>query len=488
MHKSGFIFIILLVISGLAAAELNVRSFGARGDGETDDTEAIKTAFAELKKQGGTLSFAPGRYAFRGLLKFSELKNAVVDFNGATMVNLEQKGSFHFDKCENFTVTGGVLTYQEMPARQQTSAQHPIYMTNGVNIRVENVHILGSPFMGIAINGCRFVWVVNNKIERTQRDGLHFVFSQDIVATGNYITQTTDDALALIDYGHENALRLQRAVISNNMIYNCRQGLVCLGGKDVIFANNHVEKTTFSGCQITTNDRFNNKQKGACSASRIKVTGNRFVESGADFEINGELIRNSGQVTTGRAGIVVAYICREKGWCRNGDEYFSSMDYPALNADGQDYSAAADMIEELFPGRKIQLFGGNGQAVPATVKTSQLRDGKTVFTTDAAVEKLSHLKLSRIITDIEIIDNEILNSHVNGIYTNGVYRLRVINNKILNANRSASKWTGQIVEILNGNQVDFLYNWIQENGTEKRHRKPLTITAANTREIGTRID
>lgn len=468
----------------LAGAELHVRDFGATGDGIADDTAAITAAFGKLAKEGGILRFGAGRYAFKGLLVFRNLNNIKIDFSGATLLNTEQNGGFQFDRCENLTISGGVLTYREMPKQQQTGAQHPIYATNCRNLRIENVHILGSPFMGIAINGCKYVWVVDCKIEQTQRDGLHFVHSQDIVCTGNYITQTTDDALAFIDYGHEDALRLERVIAANNIIYNCRQGLVCLGGKNVIFSGNHVERTTFSGCQITTNDRFHNKRQGTCSAARVKVIGNRFLESGGDFEINGVLIRNSGQVTTGAAAIVVSYIDSEKGWNRNGDDYFTRDDYPVTEVRPGVYSAAKELHAELFPNRRVMA----GDA-PARVKSSLLRGDKVEFTLDPAPARAPQgIKLSRIATDIEILDNEILNSHVNGIYTNGVYRLRVINNKVFNCNTSNSQWTGTAISILNGAEVDFLYNWIQDNRTEKLHKKAVHITAADCREIGTRIN
>lgn len=41
---------------------INVRRFGARGDGKTDDTAAIREAIAALPPRGGVLFFPPGHY------------------------------------------------------------------------------------------------------------------------------------------------------------------------------------------------------------------------------------------------------------------------------------------------------------------------------------------------------------------------------------------------------------------------------------------
>ena len=208
------------------------------------------------------------------------------------------------------------------------------------------------------------------------------------------------------------------------------------------------------------------------------------IESGADFEINGVFIRNTGQVTTGHAGIVVSYIDSEKGWNRNGDDYFTrGADYPVDEVKPGVYAASKELYSELFPRRRIRM----GET-SARIKTSVLRDDKVEFTLDAKpAGNPGSFKLSRILTDIDILDNEILNSHVNGIYTNGVYRLRVINNKVLNCNSTNTQWTGTIVSILNGAEADVLYNWIQDNRTEKLHKKPLSVTAADSRVIGNRF-
>lgn len=252
----------------------------------------------------------------------------------------------------------------------------------------------------------------------------------------------------------------------------------------MIFNGNHVERTTFSGCQITTNDRFHNLRQGACSARRVKVIGNRFLESGADFEINGVFIRNTGRsrpATPGsssrtsmpkRDGTATATTISPKRIIRLPKR--SRACFPPRGSSARSSSRnAASAWGRRRPASKARFCATEKSNSPSI----RLRAGKP-----------ESFKLSRILTDIEIIDNEILNSHVNGIYTNGVYRLRVINNKVFNCNVSDSQWTGTAVSILNGAEADVLYNWIQDNRTEKLHKKGLHITAADSRDIGNRIN
>ena len=52
-----------------AAHEINVRSFGARGDAASDDTAAFQRALDSVHNSGGGTVYAPsGRYLFRGVL------------------------------------------------------------------------------------------------------------------------------------------------------------------------------------------------------------------------------------------------------------------------------------------------------------------------------------------------------------------------------------------------------------------------------------
>ncbi len=81
------------------AAVLNVRTFGARGDGKADDTASVQKALDVAGKQGGnTVFLPPGHYLLRGSLQVPEC---------ATL-----QGVFHAPQSGAGPVSGGAPPYQ----------------------------------------------------------------------------------------------------------------------------------------------------------------------------------------------------------------------------------------------------------------------------------------------------------------------------------------------------------------------------------------
>jgi polygalacturonase len=63
---------ILSLCTTLRAAELNVRDFGAKGDGATDDTAAFQKTLDEAGKTGDRVNVPGGRNAIRGHLSIPD--------------------------------------------------------------------------------------------------------------------------------------------------------------------------------------------------------------------------------------------------------------------------------------------------------------------------------------------------------------------------------------------------------------------------------
>lgn len=60
-------------IEDLQTLVVNVKAFGAKGDGTTDDTTDIQNAIDSIKTTGGTVSFPPGVYVVTGVKLYSKI-------------------------------------------------------------------------------------------------------------------------------------------------------------------------------------------------------------------------------------------------------------------------------------------------------------------------------------------------------------------------------------------------------------------------------
>ena len=106
----------------------NVKQFGARGDGATDDTPAIQSAINAMAAAapGGLLYFPSGTYRISSFLSLQGVRNFEIRGLGATIMPLGSDGTsniggdiLRMQSCSGFTLSG--LTFDgDSPARTQT--------------------------------------------------------------------------------------------------------------------------------------------------------------------------------------------------------------------------------------------------------------------------------------------------------------------------------------------------------------------------------
>lgn len=170
MQAFRALVLISILIAGFAASALplavyNVQSYGAVGDGVTDDTVAIRAAAAALQAAatasgvGGKLLFPPGKYLVfspgvpggNSLAMFSGLKGLNVISDGATIVIGRQLATtetgvlFGFTTCTNVTIDGFTVTGPSLAI--STGIPHGINMvvlyTGNVNVSMPNNKVQG---------------------------------------------------------------------------------------------------------------------------------------------------------------------------------------------------------------------------------------------------------------------------------------------------------------------------------------------------------
>jgi hypothetical protein len=214
-----------------AGSTANVRDFGAKGDGSTDDSAAIGKAVASLKS-GDVLQFPSGSYRFAqrnptggAAIRIDGLSNVSIEFDtGAELLmdNLDGGGA---GTSHGILIRGPVshITLRNVTVRW---ASQPATRSLGDGIRVvgypsdaqtvaagwtasagpasgislSDCVIRSAPQAGVIMMGVSDITVSNLRVQDTMADGLHFNACRRANITGYSATNTGDDGLALVTY------------------------------------------------------------------------------------------------------------------------------------------------------------------------------------------------------------------------------------------------------------------------------------------------
>lgn len=207
---------------------INVKDFGAVGDGVTDDTKAIKNAFATLKDYG-YIVFPKGHYIVtptsnkQSFIKLTGLKGITIDLNGSTVEvatnSYPNYNLFELIDCENFVITNGFLKGDRLTHDYTTtSGTHEF----GYAIYCNSSLTSWYPNIGVPSETLKCCGVISNlKI---------FDFTGDGVVT-------------------KNGMSPGKIEVLNCEIHHCRrQGISVLDSDTVVVDNCHIHHIgTFDG-------------------------------------------------------------------------------------------------------------------------------------------------------------------------------------------------------------------------------------------------
>ncbi|HXF07848.1 MAG TPA: glycosyl hydrolase family 28-related protein [Candidatus Acidoferrales bacterium] len=212
--------------------QVNVRDFGAVGDGRTDDTAAVQKALDTAGQGGGVVYFPRGRYQLtdavtipRGVRLRGERRDWVSVFWPDMDAPPEAllRGSNHFG-LENLTLYASNYRHLVVGDLEPTAAGEPGH------VRIEKVTIRAVRYRG---------HLKPEQIDQRYRESLKLESGDTLRLGGDDIVITDSDI-----YGSGRALYLKQprgAYIARNHFYNGRGGWYCLSGVDgVIFEDNAI--------------------------------------------------------------------------------------------------------------------------------------------------------------------------------------------------------------------------------------------------------
>ncbi len=219
-------------------ARINVRSYGAVGDGTTDDSVAIKSA-QNAMGDGDVLYFPSGTYRFAmrspqggAAIVLSGLSDIAIVFEpGATLLmdNLDDNGHGTGSgiringRASNITLLNTTVEWKVFPAARSHGDGLRIlgYPSDGApdqswtgstgtisHLTIINHKTIKAPQSGTIIMGCSDVTVLGHEAIDTHADGLHFNTTRRLTVNGHHASNAADDGLAFVNYYHPSQLWL----------------------------------------------------------------------------------------------------------------------------------------------------------------------------------------------------------------------------------------------------------------------------------------
>lgn len=209
---------------------VNVRDYGATGDGTTDDSAAIVAASAALKP-GQNLYFPTGVYRFterkprdRAAVVISGISDVAVEFGRnaeLVMDNLEgglgtSHGILVRGPAAGITLRNVRIRWADRPAQRsfgdgirvvgfpRENARPPAAWTGSTgpvtDVRIIDCAVRSSPQAGVIMMGVSGIKVDGLTVHDTLADGLHFNACRRGTVHNHRAFNTGDDGLALVTY------------------------------------------------------------------------------------------------------------------------------------------------------------------------------------------------------------------------------------------------------------------------------------------------
>ena len=208
-------------IVNLKQRVFSVKDYGAIGNGIAADTSAfVETILAITTAGGGVMYIPDGTYI---TAPFGLASNITILGHGAKSILKSNSTTtnpviYHIgsvgSQIDNVVIKDIAVDGHWLANQSEAGSNGLITATYVNNITIENCHLSHSRFMGININNCTKVKVLNNAIKNCVRDMIGVWSSPNTIIIGNILTGNDDDGISFHSMG-EVPVR-NNIIISNN--------------------------------------------------------------------------------------------------------------------------------------------------------------------------------------------------------------------------------------------------------------------------------
>lgn len=348
-------------------AVFSVTDYGAKGDGMTDCTAAIRMTLERAAQVGGTVLVPRGRYLYGDTLPLRH-DVTVVGVPGSSLVAKSERQALRI-VGDNVTLRGLGLRSDAVD-RKEASHAHAIAATDAANLLIEDCSITGANAAGIYLERCRNFVVRNNTVVRTLADTIHMTGgSANGIVSGNTCLHGGDDGVAVVSYVSQRAICRNISIVGNIISGGNARGIAVSGGTNVRIWRNRVSDTKWAGVYLASEDSYNTYGTSDISVEDNELTAvNRNRDGGSHACITivgrpGKSIVRSTQAPNQNRGIYLASNT-VKGDGRGGirvDQFargILAIGNIITDTDGWGVQTAA--VEATFAANRIERAGRGG--------------------------------------------------------------------------------------------------------------------------------
>lgn len=276
------------------ADRINVRDYGAVGNGTTDDTAAFQAAITAAYSTGKLAVYFPaGTYWFA--LASAPLNPGVgpIDFfgdgMGASILKWDEgtepsnTGAALYKCLFRSTTAGpkGDISFRDLQFRGTLFDTGGRLNTGGPALFLDN-------YAGIAIRDCRFqniahmatqcesaerVNVTGCEFDTVMRDMCRFRSSRNVVVDGNTFAHCADDAVALHTASYLQGVGdIAESIVVSNNVFEDTYRLCILGGR-IVNVHGNIMRRCKGGIDI-----YENTSEGPNQRLAVSVTGNQIID------------------------------------------------------------------------------------------------------------------------------------------------------------------------------------------------------------------
>lgn len=462
INRNGLQMIIDGHTSGHLHPQFNVKSYGAQGDGITDDKAAIQLAINAASVTGGVVYFPPGTYMVSGEIDITASNVSLVGSGaGATVI----KGMATHEIQPIFIVGDGITTCAHIvisdmliTSENQKTDQQAIKLVKTFKVWLFNLRI-EKQYNGIhAINSTQ-TWLRDSDIRDTQNDAI--IWENDIESGYDfYINNVVADNPDLVNTGNGiNWMGGENFVIQNCDFLNFQTGFFVhpATGKHTrfgFFVNSEFDFASDNCIKITNIDggdvialNFTNSWTGSATNYGVLITGGgagelqgiRFIghksfhnglagfrlDGGMDIHLVGcDVIGNSQTTPNSRSGIEVSANMGAH-WsivaCKSGNGYQqgNTQDH-GISLDGSHtYSEVLIMNNDLSTNTNAGLILNSGAVIASGKITGNLGEKINSYfesgTPEIWLRNVTQNHISKILDDGNLhIEGEGQNIWMNG--------------------------------------------------------------------------